>query len=109
MKEVHRGSTLNLFWFPTDEVRQEPPWMIMFADDAVICSESREQVEEAELKMLILSLGVKRTDRMRNEHIRGTTQAEARLRWFGWFGQMQKRNNEDIGGRMFRKELPITD
>ena len=30
----------------TDEVRQEPPWTVMFAYDIVICSESREQVEE---------------------------------------------------------------
>ncbi|GLD52571.1 myosin-IIIa-like protein [Lates japonicus] len=30
----------------TDEVRQESPWTMMFADDIVICSESREQVEE---------------------------------------------------------------
>ena len=30
-----------------DEVRHESPWlMMMFADDIVICSESREQVEE---------------------------------------------------------------
>ena len=30
----------------TDEVRQESPWTAMFADDTVICSESREQVYE---------------------------------------------------------------
>ncbi|XP_065664573.1 uncharacterized protein LOC136086217 [Hydra vulgaris] len=29
----------------TDEVRQESLWTMMFADDIVICSESREQVE----------------------------------------------------------------
>ncbi|KAK3517341.1 hypothetical protein QTP70_003466, partial [Hemibagrus guttatus] len=28
------------------EVRQESPWTMMFADDIVICTESREQVEE---------------------------------------------------------------
>lgn len=27
----------------TDEIRQEPPWTVMFVDDIVIC---REQVEE---------------------------------------------------------------
>ena len=30
----------------TDKVRQEPPWSRMFADDVVICSESRERLDE---------------------------------------------------------------
>ncbi|KAK3507739.1 hypothetical protein QTP70_034844 [Hemibagrus guttatus] len=30
----------------SEEVRQESPWTMMFADDIVICSESREQVGE---------------------------------------------------------------
>ncbi|KAK3541960.1 hypothetical protein QTP86_008149 [Hemibagrus guttatus] len=30
----------------SEEVRQESPWTMMFVDDIVICSESREQVEE---------------------------------------------------------------
>ena len=30
----------------TDEIREEAPWIMMFADDIVICSESKEQVEE---------------------------------------------------------------
>lgn len=33
-------------WF-TDEVRQESLWTMMSADDVVICSESREEVEES--------------------------------------------------------------
>ncbi|KAK2891510.1 hypothetical protein Q8A73_017175 [Channa argus] len=49
---LHQGSALSHFLFAlvmdrlTDEVRQESPWTMMFADDIVICSESREQVEE---------------------------------------------------------------
>ncbi|KAI5090185.1 hypothetical protein C0J45_20320 [Silurus meridionalis] len=31
----------------TDEVRQESPWTMMFADDIVICGESSEQVEKS--------------------------------------------------------------
>ncbi|KAK3540839.1 hypothetical protein QTP86_002343 [Hemibagrus guttatus] len=49
---LHQGSALSPFLFAivmdqlSDEVRQESPWTMMFADDIVICSESREQVEE---------------------------------------------------------------
>ena len=47
---LHQGSTLSPFLFAmvmdrlTDKVRQESPWNMMFADDAVICSESKGQV-----------------------------------------------------------------
>ena len=50
---LHQGSTLSPFLFAmvmnrlTDEVRQESPWNVMFADDVVICSESKEQVERS--------------------------------------------------------------
>ncbi|KAK3522565.1 hypothetical protein QTP86_024985, partial [Hemibagrus guttatus] len=49
---LHQGSALSPFLFAivmdqlSEEVRQESPWKMMFADDIVICSESREQVEE---------------------------------------------------------------
>ncbi|KAK3519587.1 hypothetical protein QTP86_003358, partial [Hemibagrus guttatus] len=49
---LHQGSALSHFLFAivmdqlSEEVRQESPWTMMFADDIVICSESREQVEE---------------------------------------------------------------
>ena len=29
----------------TDEVRREPPWTMLFANDIVICEETREKVE----------------------------------------------------------------
>ncbi|KAK3568074.1 hypothetical protein QTP86_029710 [Hemibagrus guttatus] len=49
---LHQGSALSPFLFAivmgqlSEEVRQESPWTMMFADGIVICSESREQVEE---------------------------------------------------------------
>ncbi|KAK3510541.1 hypothetical protein QTP70_009875 [Hemibagrus guttatus] len=50
---LHQGSALSPFLFAmvmdqlSEEVKQESPWTMMFADDIVICSESREQVEES--------------------------------------------------------------
>ncbi|KAK3532157.1 hypothetical protein QTP86_009027 [Hemibagrus guttatus] len=49
---LHQGSALSPFLFAivmdqlSEELRQESPWTMMFADDIVICSESMEQVEE---------------------------------------------------------------
>ena len=48
---LHQGSVLSPFLFAvimdrlTDEVRREPPWTMLFADDIVICEETREGVE----------------------------------------------------------------
>ena len=49
---LHQGSALNPFVFAvimdrlTDEVRREPPWTMLFADDIVICKETRKEVEQ---------------------------------------------------------------
>ena len=49
---LHQGSVLSPFLFAvimdrlTDEVRKEPPWTMLFADDIVICEETREEVEQ---------------------------------------------------------------
>ena len=48
---LHQGSALSPFLFAvimdrlTDEVRREPLWTMLFADDIVICEETREDVE----------------------------------------------------------------
>ena len=49
---LHQGSALSPFLFGlvmdrlTHVVKQESLWTLMFADDIVICSESRQQLEE---------------------------------------------------------------
>ena len=48
---LHQGSALSPFLFAvimdrlTDEIRREPPWTMLFADDIVICEETREKME----------------------------------------------------------------
>ena len=48
---LHQGSELSPFLFAvimdriTDEVRREPLWTMLFADDIVIFDETREKVE----------------------------------------------------------------
>ena len=49
--ELHQGSALSPFLFAViidrlmDEVRREPLWMMLFANDIVICEETRKEVE----------------------------------------------------------------
>ena len=49
---LHQGSALSPFLFAmimdrlTDEVKREPPWTMLFADDIVICKETRKEVEQ---------------------------------------------------------------
>ena len=49
---LHQGSAFSPFFFAvimdrlTDEVRRKPPWTMLFADDIVICEETREEVEQ---------------------------------------------------------------
>ena len=48
---LHQGPALSPFLFAvimdrlTDEVRREPSWTILLADDSMICEETREEVE----------------------------------------------------------------
>ena len=49
---LHQGSALSPFLFAvimdrlTDEVRRESLWTMLFADDIMICEETREEVEQ---------------------------------------------------------------
>ncbi|KAK3535166.1 hypothetical protein QTP70_004821 [Hemibagrus guttatus] len=87
------------------------PAMLYGLETVSLRKRQESELEVAELKMLRLSLGVTRLDRIRNEYIRGTAHVgrlgdkvrEARLRWFG---HVQRRESEYIGRRMLDMELP---
>ena len=52
MVRLHQGSALSSFLFAVvmdrlkDEVRREPPWTMLFADDIMICEETRKEVDQ---------------------------------------------------------------
>ncbi|KAK3531629.1 hypothetical protein QTP70_025816, partial [Hemibagrus guttatus] len=78
------------------------PAMLYGLETVSLRKRQESELEVAELKMLRLSLGVTRLDKIRNEYIRGTAHVgrlgdkvrEARLRWFG---HVQRRESEHIG------------
>ena len=76
---LHPGSALSPFLFAlvvdrlTNEVRQESPWTMMFADDIVICSESRQQLEEnlERCRFALQRIGMK-VSRSKKEYFKST-------------------------------------
>ena len=73
---LHQGSALSPCLFlmvvdrMTDEIREEIPWTTMFADDIVICSESKEQVEEKlESRIYALERGGMKVNRRETEYM----------------------------------------
>ena len=75
---LHQGSALSPCLFAmvmdrmTDEIREEAPWTMMFADDIVICSQSKEHVEEKlESWRYALERRVMKVNRRKTEYMRG--------------------------------------
>ena len=68
-------------------------------------------MEVAELKMVRLSLGVTRKDKIRNEYVRGTAKIaklgdklwNARLRWYE---HVKRREKSYVGKRMMEMAMP---
>ena len=64
---LHQGSVLSSFLFAVimdklmNEVRREPPWTMLFADDIVICKRDQGK-SEAETRMLEVCIGKKRDE-----------------------------------------------
>ena len=77
-------------------------------------SVTKKQVEEmkvAEMKTLRCAMGVTRKNKIRNEYIRDTVKVEqlgmkmreGRLRWYG---HVMRRDQEYVGRRVMKMELP---
>ena len=73
---LHQGLALSPFLFAvimdslTDEVRREPPWTMLFADDIVICEETREEVERRlESWMYALQRRGMKVSRLKTEYL----------------------------------------
>ena len=87
------------------------PAMLYGLETVALTKRQEAEMEVAELKMLRFSLGVTRTDKIRNEYIRviaqvgrfGEKTQEARLRWYGL---LRRKDDGYIGKRMLRMELP---
>ena len=87
------------------------PAMLYGLETVALTKRQEAEMEVAELKMLLFSLGVTRMDKIRNEYIRGTAQVgrfgektrEARLRWYG---HVLRKDDGYIGRRMLKMELP---
>ena len=84
--------------------------MVYGLETVAVTKKQVEEMEVAEMKMLRFAMGVKRKDKIRNEHIRGTVKVErigmkireGRLRWYG---HVMRRDQEYVGRKMIEMEL----
>ena len=68
------------------------------------------KIEVAEMRMLRWMCGVTRSDRIRNEHIRGTVKvveasAKAQDKRLQWYGHVRRRESEYVGLRTMEMEV----
>ena len=87
------------------------PAMMYRLEIVAVTKRHEAELVVAELKMLRFAMGVTRLDKIRNEYIRGM----AHIDWFGcrlresrlrWFGHVQRRDEDYVGKRTMRIELP---
>ena len=87
------------------------PAMVYEIETVAVTKKQIEEMEVAEMKMLMFVIGVTRKDKIRNEYIRGTVKVErlgmkmreGRLRWYG---HVMRRDQEYVGRKMMEMELP---
>ena len=85
--------------------------MVYGLETVAVTKKQVEEMEVAEMKMLRFAMGMTRKDKIRNEHIRSTVKVErlgmkmreGRLRWYG---HVMRRDQEYVGRKMMKMELP---
>ena len=85
--------------------------MVYGLETVAVTKKQVEEMEVAEMKMLRFAMGVTRKDKIRNEHIRSTVKVEqlgmkmreSKLRWYG---HVMRRDQEYVGRKMMKMELP---
>ena len=86
------------------------PAMVYGLEPVAVTKKQVEEMEVAEIKMLMFAMGVMRKDKIRNELIRSTVKVEwlemkmrkGRLRWYG---HVMRRDQEYVGRKMMETEL----
>ena len=85
--------------------------MVYGLETVAVAKKQVEQMEVAEMKMLRFIMGVTRKEKIRNEYIRSTVKVErlglkmreGRLKWYG---HVMRRDQEYVGRKMMKMELP---
>ena len=85
--------------------------MVYGLEMVAVTKKQVEEMEVAEMKMLKFAIVVMRKGKIRNEHIKSTLKVErlgmkmreGRLRWYG---HVMKRDQEYVGRKMIKIELP---
>ena len=87
------------------------PAMVYGLETVAVTKKQVQEMEVAEMKMLRFAMGVTRKDKIKNEHIRSAVKVErlemkmreGRLRWYG---HVMRRDQEYVGRKMIKMELP---
>ena len=87
------------------------PAMVYKLETVAVTKKQVEEMEVAEMKMLMFAMGLPRKDKIRNEYIRGTVQVKRlgmkmREGMLRWYGHVMRRDQEDVGRKMMETELP---
>ena len=85
--------------------------MVYGLDTVAVTKKQVEEMQVAQIKMLMFATGVTRKDTIRNEYIRDTFKVnglgmKTRERRLSWYGHVIKRDQEYVGKKIMEMESP---